>query len=140
MQGWSAAALLGICLGFNSEAHSARLPKRPINPLNVSCLLRDGKFFTEILFSRNSSGEVTGEMNNYVSTSDHGRRFLNGSVFFDLSSTARSIEGSTGDKRGSISSFSLYPAFKSLSGQWTFEQHEPNGTSVKVRFKCDYRE
>ena len=140
MRLWSALVIFGFFSGTNSHAAKTRAPRKPLNPLGLSCVLRDGKFFTEIFFSKNAEGVISGEMRNYVSTSDHGRRFLGGMIFFDLEVEPRLIQGSTGDKRGNISAFRLYPAYRSLNGEWIYEQFEGNTPPMEARFRCTYRE
>lgn|GEM_PF-2868029 len=140
MRRWSVATLFLFCLALQASARASIPPKRPIDPLRVSCILRDEKFFTEITFNRNSDGALTGEMSHYVSLPNRGRRFLSGNVFFDISSGRRLIEGNTGDKRGNVSSFTLYPVHAALTGQWVYEQFDGNGSSTQVRFRCEYRD
>jgi hypothetical protein len=139
MRVWLFAIILGVFWGKAGYSASDSTPRKALNPLGLSCLLRDGKFFTEVVFSKSASGEFVGEMGNYVSTPDHGRTFLGGMVFFDLEIEPRLIQGSTGDKRGNISAFRLYPAYRSLNGEWVYEQFDGNTAPLYVRFHCKYR-
>ena len=139
MRLWLAATIFGVFFGLDSFSTPSKGPRKPIDPLELRCVLRDGKFFTEINFTKNSEGELAGEMGNYVSTPDHGHRFLSGIVFFDLEVEPRLIQGNTGDKRGNISAFRLYPAYKALTGEWIYEQFDGNTAPTQVRFACTYR-
>jgi hypothetical protein len=139
MRLWFAAAFLGVLLASESTLGEPRVPRKPLDPLGLKCLLRDGKFFTEIFFKKNAESVLSGEMGHYVSTSDHGRKFLGGMVFFDLEVEPRLIQGSTGDKRGNISAFRLYPAYHSLNGAWIYEEFDGNTSPSQVRFICKYR-
>ncbi|MBU6153641.1 MAG: hypothetical protein KGP28_05000 [Bdellovibrionales bacterium] len=140
MRNWFAAATLVFFTGLESQSAFSSIPRKALNPTALSCLLREGRFFTEILFTKNSEGTLVGEMGNFVSTPDRGRRFLNGLVFFDLEVEPRLIQGNTGDKRGNISAFRLYPAYKSLNGEWIYEQFDRNSAPSQVRFNCKYRD
>jgi hypothetical protein len=134
-----ALSMLALCFVASKSAQSRPTFPNPriIDPLRLTCILRDQKFFTEITFNRNADGELVGEMDNYVTIGEHGRRFLNGAIFFDIHPTSRLIMGSTGDRRGVTNSFKLTPV-RDLTGYWLFEQEEKTGAPLKARFTCKY--
>jgi hypothetical protein len=139
MKLWFAAVFLGVFFTLDSFPAKAPAPRKPLDPLALTCLLREGKFFSEIGFTKNSEDSLAGELGHYLSTPDHGRRFLGGMVFFDMEVEPRLIQGSTGDKRGNISAFRLYPAYRSLNGEWIYEQFDGNTPPSQIRFICKYR-
>jgi hypothetical protein len=134
--GWIAVV---IGLFFVLPAGAVTTAPKPIDPLLVKCILRERQFFTEILFSRNSKGDLVGEMDHFVSTKDHGRRFLSGSIFFDICSDSTQIQGSTGDPRGLVSPFVLKPVNPAeLKGRWIYLHTEHSGRQTQVIFRCAY--
>jgi hypothetical protein len=137
--GWM-SVIIGLLSSIPAGAVNTA-PKEPIDPLRVKCLLRERQFFTEILFSRNSNGDLVGEMDHYISTKDHGRRFLSGSVFFDITSDPVQIQGHTGDPRGIVNPFVLKPVNPSqLNGRWIYSHTENSGHKTQVSLRCAYPE
>ncbi len=138
------SAIVSAIIGFSASISAGAVPNEPkpaLDPLNLKCMLREKQFFTEILFTRNSNGELVGEMDHYVSTGQHGRRFLSGAIFFDITSKENQIEGHTGDPRGIIIPFVLKPSRAGqLNGRWLYIQTDASGKKTEVAFRCVYPE
>jgi hypothetical protein len=135
---WRAFALL---IGFSTLSATARgdeCPPVSLDPLKLKCELHQKTFTSEISFSKSPSGELAGELDSYMNQPGHDPCFLNGAIFFDLTVNETSIEGHTGDKRGSVYSFRLYKTSRNLNGYWFFEQKDANGSLSKARFLCHY--
>ncbi|NDG84834.1 MAG: hypothetical protein EBX52_07335 [Proteobacteria bacterium] len=111
---------------------------RPIDPLSLKCTLRDRKFLTEINFSLNAQQELVGEVANYVTSRDHGRQYLSGSVLFEITPGETVIEGSTGDPRASVSHFRLIQLGLSANGFWVYEHFENSRVPERAKFICTY--
>ena len=125
---------LSPALAFPTESSGVAL-----DPVRLHCRMRQQRFFSEIKFSRNSQNVLVGELDNFVAAGNHQRSFLNGSIFFDISSTPDMVYGHTGDPRGSISSFRLLRWMSNGTTEfWRYEQTEPNGSKSHVRFVCIY--
>ncbi len=135
---WGAFALL---IGFLTLSATARgddcLPVT-LDPLKLKCELHQKTFTSQIIFSKSPSGELTGELDSYMNQPGHDPCFLNGSIFFDITLNETSIEGHTGDKRGTVYSFRLRQASKGRNGYWYYEQKDANGSLSKARFLCHY--
>jgi hypothetical protein len=138
------SAIVSAIIGFSASISAGAVPSGPkpaLDPLNLKCLLRERQFFTEILFTRNSNGVLVGEMDHYISTGQHGRRFLSGNIFFDIRSDERQIEGNTGDPRGIIIPFVLKPSKATqLNGRWIYVQTDASGKKTEVALRCVYPE
>jgi hypothetical protein len=134
------SAIIGSLISISSWAVTHK-PGPVIDPLSVTCILRERQFFTEILFSLNSNNQLVGEMVHYVSVGEHGRRFLNGSIFFDVTSDEKEIRGNTGDPRGIVNPFVLKPANPTnLNGRWHYIQTDSPRETTRVIFRCAYPE
>jgi hypothetical protein len=123
-----------LCPPLASSAQN--LPSlRPIDPLQIQCKLRNDRFWTEINFSIDAGGKLSGVLGNYVFTSGGNRRFISGNVLFDILSFDTAIIGHTGDPRGVVSRFSLMRDESNLS-RWIYEQTDPHGEKTVAIFKC----
>jgi hypothetical protein len=108
---------------------------RPIDPLQIQCKLRNDRFWTEINFSLDASGKLSGILGNYVFTTGGNRKFISGNVLFDILTFENSIIGHTGDPRGVVSRFSLMREESNFS-RWVYEQTDPHGEKTVAIFKC----
>jgi hypothetical protein len=118
-------------------ASSAQYPLNlpPIDPLQLQCKLRNDRFWTEIEFSLDVNGRVSGILGNYVFTTGGNRKFISGNILFDILSFDSAIIGHTGDPRGVVSRFSLVREEANQS-RWTYEQTDPHGEKTVASFKC----
>ena len=118
-------------------ASSAQRPQSlsPVDPLQLQCKLRNDRFWTEIGFSLDVNGKITGVLGNYVFTAGGNRKFISGNVLFDILSFDTAIIGHTGDPRGVVSRFSLMRE-ESNQSHWIYEQTDPYGEKTVAIFKC----
>ncbi len=123
-----------LCSPLTSSAQ-LRVDLAPIDPLQLQCKLRNDRFWTEIGFSLDASGKVSGILGNYVFTSGGNRKFISGNVLFDILAFDSAIIGHTGDPRGIVSRFSLVRE-ESKQYHWIYEQTDPHGEKTVAVFKC----
>jgi hypothetical protein len=123
-----------LCPPLTSSAQSL-VTVRPIDPLQIECKLRNDRFWTEINFSLDANGKVSGILGNYVFTTGGNRKFISGNVLFDILSFDTAILGHTGDPRGVVSRFSLMRE-ESNQSRWIYEQTDPHGEKTVAIFKC----
>lgn len=108
------------------------------NPTHLQCVLNEQKFSSVIHFSFDNDQFLVGQLDNYIHRKPHSPDYLSGDIFFDVKFKNGKIWGHTGDKRGTISDFSLTRRGKLNTGRWTYQRIDPNGEKTSAHFDCLY--
>lgn len=109
-----------------------------IDPIQLHCELRQGRFVSTIHFKKEADHGISGELDNYVQKSPKEREFISGNVFFDVRSSQSGVFGHTGDPRGVTSSFTLDHQGVQNPGTWIYVRSEPSGEKSRAIFTCFY--
>jgi hypothetical protein len=126
-----------LCFGDLSGARARPLRSEGvINPLQIECKLRNDRFWTEIQFSLDANGKVSGVLGNYLFMSNGKKKFISGNILFDIMPFESAIIGHTGDPRGVVSRFSLRHEESNNRNRWIYEQVDPSGEKTVAFFFC----